>query len=71
MGLISCDAMRDLITFVQIKKREKHPLKIITFSNAWKYYNTWNTISFSVSKIAFIFLMASADSTTDRNIVKK
>ena len=31
-----CDALRDLIPFVQFKKREKHPSRIITFSNAWK-----------------------------------
>ena len=34
-----CDALRDLIPFVQFKKREKHPSRIITFSNAWKYNN--------------------------------
>ena len=29
----------DLIPFVQFKKREKQPSRIITFSNAWKYNN--------------------------------
>ena len=56
LRLIFCDALGDLIPFVQFKKREKHPSGIITFSNAWKYNNTRNTISFSVSKISFMFL---------------
>ena len=68
MRLILCDVLRDLIPFVQFKKREKHPSRIITFSNAWKYDNR-NNISFSVSKISFIFLMTSIDSTNDQNIV--
>ena len=68
MRLILCDVLRDLIPFVQFKKREKHPLRIITFSNAWKYNNR-NTISFSVSKISFVFLMTPIDSTNDQNIV--
>ena len=33
------DTLRDLIPFVQLKKREKHPSRIITFSNAWMYNN--------------------------------
>ena len=69
MRLILCDALRDLIPFVQFKKREKHPSGIITFSNAWKYNNTRNTISFSVSKISFIFLMTPIDSFNDQNKV--
>ena len=27
-----CDALRDLVPFVQFKKREKHPWKSVTFS---------------------------------------
>ena len=27
-----CDALRDLVPFVQSKKREKHPWKSVTFS---------------------------------------
>ena len=30
--LIICDALRDLVSFVQFKKREKHPWKSVTFS---------------------------------------
>ena len=35
---------------------------------AWKYNNTRDTISFSISKISFIFLMTPMDSTNDPNI---
>ena len=68
LRLIFCDASRDSIPFVQFKKREKHPLRSITFSNAWKYNNSRNAISFSVSKIYFILLMTLIDSTNDQNI---
>ena len=27
-----CDVLRDLVTFVQFKKREKHPWRSVTFS---------------------------------------
>ena len=27
-----CDALRDLVPFVQFKKREKHPWRSVTFS---------------------------------------
>ena len=29
---IICDALRDLVQFVQFEKREKHPCKSVTFS---------------------------------------
>ena len=29
-----CDALRDLISFIQYRKREQHPRKSITFSKA-------------------------------------
>ena len=29
-----CDAMRNLVPFVQFKKREKHPWRSVTFSKA-------------------------------------
>ena len=32
MGVIFCDALRDLVPFAQFKKREKHPCRIPTFS---------------------------------------
>ena len=28
-----CDALRNLVSFVQSKKREKHPWRIVTLSN--------------------------------------
>ena len=68
MRLILCDTLRDLIPFVQFKKHQKHPSRIITFSNAWKYNNI-GIPSFSVSKISFNFLMTPIDSTNDQNIV--
>ena len=55
---------------VQFKKREKHPLRSITFSNAWKY-DTRNTITFSFSKIYFTFLMTPIDFTNDQNMCAK
>ena len=38
------------------------------FEKPWKYHNTKNTISFSVSKISFIFLRTLIDSINDQNI---
>ena len=32
MGVIFCDALRDLVPFAQFKKRKKHPCRIFTFS---------------------------------------
>ena len=69
MWLILCDALHDSIAFAQFKKREKHQSKIIIFGNAWKYDNTKNTISFSVSKVSFIVLITPIDSTNKQNVV--
>ena len=30
--VLKCDTLRDLVTFVQFKKREKHPWTSVTFS---------------------------------------
>ena len=30
--MMKCDALRDLVPFVQFKKREKHPWRSVTFS---------------------------------------
>ena len=30
--VVTCDAFRDLLPFVQFKKREKHPWRSVTFS---------------------------------------
>ena len=32
LGKYICDALRDLVPFVQFKKREKHPMTSMTFS---------------------------------------
>ena len=34
---IFCDALRDLVPFVQFKKREKHPWRSATFSKVKSY----------------------------------
>ena len=36
---IICDALRDLVPFVQFKKREKQPWMSVTFSNGTKLRN--------------------------------
>ena len=35
--IIICDTLRDLVPFVQFKKREKHPRRSVTFSKAVSY----------------------------------
>ena len=37
---IICDALRDLVPFVQFKKREKHPWRSITFSKVAGFCGT-------------------------------
>ena len=32
MQYIRCDVLHELVSFLQIKKREKHPLRSVTFS---------------------------------------
>ena len=34
---VYCDALRDLVPFVQFKKREKYPLRSVTFSKACNF----------------------------------
>ena len=34
----NCDALRDLVPFVQFKKREKHPWRSVTFSKVAGYW---------------------------------
>ena len=36
--LHKCDALRDLVAFVQFKKREKHPWRSVDFSK----FDPWN-----------------------------
>ena len=35
-----CDALRDLVPFVQFKKREKDPWRSVTFSKVAGFINT-------------------------------
>ena len=46
MNLLICDALSDLVPFVQIKKREKQPWSSVTFSkirtsNCMKFMYLW------------------------------
>ena len=67
MRLILCDALRDLIPFVQFKTREKNHRRLLLLV---MHGNIITGIpSFSVSKISFNFLMTPIDSTNDQNIV--
>ena len=34
----SCGSLRDLLPFLQLKKREKHPWRSVTFSKVAGYY---------------------------------
>ena len=34
MLFLKCDVLRDLVSFVQFEKREKHPWRSVTFSKA-------------------------------------
>ena len=36
---MTCDALYDLISFVQLKKREKYPWKSVTFSKVAHFSN--------------------------------
>ena len=54
-----CDVLRDLVQFVQFKKRGKHPWRSITFSHSsmgvfhvFKLYK-WNQIA---QRITFFYL---------------
>ena len=40
-----CDALRDLVAFVQFKKREKHPWRSVNFSKNAGYKKKHSSIS--------------------------
>ena len=44
--LTICDALRDLIPFVQFKKREKHPLRSDTFNKVAGFSLKFSVIEF-------------------------
>ena len=39
------EALRDLVPFVQFKKREEHPLRSVTFLKLYKWYQTAHSVS--------------------------
>ena len=54
----TCDALRDLISFMQFKKRKKHPWRIVTFSKnagfSLQPYCSNGTNSHNASHICFV-----------------
>ena len=46
-----CDALRDLVPFVQFKKREKDPWRSVTFSKVAGFINTPLWVIFMVFKL--------------------
>ena len=49
----SSDALRDLVSFVQFKARDKHPWRSVTFSKVaglYKWYQIPQSITYLVSK---------------------
>ena len=50
-GKTICDALHDLIPFVQFKKREKHPSMSVTFSKVAVKSNTPPWVFFTFSKL--------------------
>ena len=57
-GIKICDALRDLLPFVQFKKREKHPWRSVYFSkvagffNLYKWYQIAQRTTYLVCHIA-------------------
>ena len=51
-----CVALRDLIPFVQFKKREKHPWRSVNFSKVAGFSTTFVLILLSMITITIIFL---------------
>ena len=41
-----CDALRNLVTFVQFKKREKHPWRSVIFSKVQAWYQLAQNITY-------------------------
>ena len=61
MSLLICDVLRDLVPFAQLRKREKHPWRSATFSNASNF-----TKSNTPPWVFFTFLKLTND-TKSRN----
>ena len=58
--------MKKVTSNVNQKKKKKKKIK-----SGGLNYNTRNNISFSVSKIYFIYIMASIDFTDDQNAMRR
>ena len=50
-----CDALRDLIPFVQFKKREKHPWRSVNFSKVAGFNTQYTTFSQAFSTLYLIY----------------
>ena len=50
-GIPICGALRDLLLFVQFKKREKHPWRSVNFSNNFTKINTPPWVFFTFLKL--------------------
>ena len=48
-----CDALRDLVPFVQFKKREKHPCRSVNFSKVTNGIKSLNASHISTCTVAF------------------
>ena len=44
----NCDALRDFVPFVQFKKREKHPWRIVTFRKVAGFKHPWRSVTLSL-----------------------
>ena len=62
-----CDALRDLVSFVQFKKLEKHPSRSVTFSKVWvfstffelyKWYQIAQNITNNLKYFSYAFKFA-------------
>ena len=53
--IIVCDAMRDLVLFVQFKNREKHPWRSVTFSKGCRLKAFIFTKSNILPRVFFTF----------------
>ena len=49
--IIICDVLRDLVPFVQFKKREKHPWRGTTFSKVCNLSKTLSSVFFTIFKL--------------------
>ena len=50
-----CDALRDLVPFVQFKKREKHPWRSVNFSKVAGFNTQYTTFSQAFSTLYPIY----------------